>query len=69
MKTILLDSFRRYIEAQHTLAKTHPKTQRPAITISRQTGAGAVTIGHLVAKILDDRSSAACFPCSTRRAP
>jgi hypothetical protein len=49
--------FRRYIEAQHALAKTHPKTQLPAITISRQTGAGAVTIGHLAAKILDDRSS------------
>jgi cytidylate kinase len=57
MKTNLLDSFRRYIEAQNALAKTHPKTQLPAITISRQTGAGAVTIGHLAAKILDDRSS------------
>ena len=57
MKTVLLDSFRRYIEAQHALAKTRPKSQLPAITISRQTGAGAVTIGHLAAKILDDRSS------------
>jgi cytidylate kinase len=55
MKTLLLDSFRRYMQAQHAFAKTHPRSQLPAITISRQTGSGALTIGHLTAKILEDR--------------
>jgi cytidylate kinase len=55
MKKNLLDSFRRYMEAQHAFAKAAPKPQRPAITISRQAGAGAVTIAHLAAKILDDK--------------
>jgi cytidylate kinase-like protein len=54
-KKNLLDSFRRYMEAQHAFAKATPSPQLPAITISRETGAGAITIGDLVAKILDDR--------------
>ena len=43
------------MEAQHAFAKARPKPQLPAITISRETGAGAITIGQLAAKILDDR--------------
>jgi cytidylate kinase len=57
MKKNLIDSFRRYMEAQHAFAKETPRIQLPAITISRETGAGAITIGHLVAKMLDDRCS------------
>lgn len=55
MKKDLLDSFRRYMEAQHAFAKTSPKPQLPAITISRESGAGAISIGQLAAKILDER--------------
>jgi cytidylate kinase len=54
MKKNLLDSFRRYVEAQHAFAKDTPRVQLPAITISREAGAGAITIGDLAAKILDD---------------
>lgn len=43
------------MEAQHAFAKTPQRSQLPAITISRETGAGAITIGHLAAKILNDR--------------
>src|SRR6516164_1830138 len=57
MKKNLLDSFRRYMEAQHAFAKRTPRVQLPAITISREACAGAITIGHLAAKILDDRCS------------
>jgi hypothetical protein len=54
MKKNLLDSFGRYVEAQHAFAKTTPRVQLPAITISREAGAGDITIGQLAAKILDD---------------
>ena len=43
------------MEAQHALTEKKPRPQLPAITISREAGAGAITIGHLVAKILDRR--------------
>src|SRR5271169_5176248 len=55
MKKNLLDDFRRYLEAQYALAEKKPRPQMPAITISREAGAGAITIGQLVAKILDQR--------------
>jgi len=45
------------MEAQHAFAKRTPRVQLPAITIYRDDGAGAITIGHLAAKILDDRCS------------
>jgi Cytidylate kinase-like family len=57
MKKNLLDSFRRYMEAQHVLVESTPRVQLPAITISRETGAGAITIGDLAAKLLDDQCS------------
>jgi len=43
------------MEAQYALKEKKPRLQLPAITISREAGAGAITIGHLVAKILDQR--------------
>jgi hypothetical protein len=55
MKKNLLDDFRHYLEAQYALTEKRPRPQLPAITISREAGAGAITIGHLVAKILDRR--------------
>lgn len=55
MKKNLLDDFRRYMEAQSALAEKKPRPPLPAITISREAGAGAMTVGGLVAKILDQR--------------
>ena len=57
MKKNPLDSFSRYMEAQHAFAESTPRVQLPAITISREAGAGAITIGHLAAKILEDGCS------------
>jgi cytidylate kinase len=57
MKKNLLHSFSRYVEAQHAFVENRPRVQLPAITISRQAGAGAITIGQLAAKILDDQCS------------
>ena len=55
MKKNLLDDFRRYLDAQSALTEKRPRPQLPAITISREAGAGAITIGTLAAKILDQR--------------
>jgi len=57
MKKNPLDSFSRYMEAHHAFAESTPRVQLPAITISREAGAGAITIGHLAAKILEDGCS------------
>jgi hypothetical protein len=38
------------MEAQHAFVKSTPRVQLPAITISREAGAGVITIGHLAAK-------------------
>jgi len=59
----LLDLCRGYLDAQTTLAgkkKTHfhPLPQQPAITISREAGAGAVTVARLVADQLQEGSAA-----------
>jgi hypothetical protein len=48
-----LDIFTRYLSAQALPTLKAPSLPKPAITISRQTGAGAVTVAHLVAEQLD----------------
>jgi len=45
-----------YIEAQARRSPRRRKAGLPVITISRETGAGAVTIGELVAKRLNEQS-------------
>lgn len=52
MRRNSLDVFVRYLSAQAPQPKA-PSIPKPAITISRQTGAGAVTVAHLVAEQLD----------------
>jgi cytidylate kinase len=47
-----LDVFARYLSAQAPLQKA-PSIPKPAITISRQSGAGALTVANLVAEQLD----------------
>jgi cytidylate kinase len=47
-----LDVFARYLRAQASLPKAQ-SVPKSAITISRQTGAGAVTVANLVAEQLD----------------
>jgi cytidylate kinase len=53
MRKSSLDIFRSYLSAQALPAVEAPRIPKPAITISRQTGAGAVTVAHLVAGQLD----------------
>ncbi len=53
MRKSSVDLFRRYLSAQSLPAAEQPRIPKPAITISRQTGAGAVTVAHLVARQLD----------------
>jgi hypothetical protein len=48
-----LDIFTRYLSARALPTVKAPSLPKPAITISRQTGAGAVTVAHLVAEQLD----------------
>jgi cytidylate kinase len=48
-----VDAFRRYLCAQSLPAAPPPSIPKPAITISRQSWAGAVTVAKLVAKQLD----------------
>jgi len=52
MRRNSLDVFARYLSAQGSPLKA-PSIPKPAITISRQTGAGAVTVAYLVAEQLD----------------
>ena len=53
MRRNSLDVFARYLSAQGAPSKA-PSIPKPAITVSRQTGAGAVTVAHLVAEQLDN---------------
>lgn len=53
MKTPLLRAFAPYMQAQSNLASRTVRPQLPAITISRETGAGAVTIAQMAAERLD----------------
>jgi hypothetical protein len=53
MQAPLLDSCKGYFQALANRPYTHPKTVHPSITISREAGAGAVTIGDMVKEILE----------------
>jgi cytidylate kinase len=53
MRKNSVDIFRRYLSAQSLPTAQHEGVQKPAITISRQAGAGAVTVANLVAQRLD----------------
>jgi cytidylate kinase len=53
MRKSSVDVFRRYLSAQSLPAIDGQRIPKPAITISRQTGAGAVTVARLVAQQLD----------------
>ena len=53
MRKSSVDVFRRYLSAQSFPAVEQPRIPKPAITISRQTGAGALTVANLVAQQLD----------------
>jgi len=51
------DSFARYVGAQFLSVEKPQTQQRPAITISRQSGAGALTVASLVAQHLNRQTS------------
>jgi cytidylate kinase len=48
MKKFSLDEWRAYLLAQAKEYRVEIKEKRPAVTISRETGAGAITIGQMV---------------------
>jgi cytidylate kinase len=48
MKKFSLDEWRAYLLAQAKEYRVEIKERRPAVTISRETGAGAITIGQMV---------------------
>ena len=48
MKKFSLDEWRAYLLAQAKEYRVEIKEKRPAVTISRETGAGAITIGKMV---------------------
>ena len=52
MNPSLLNACKTYIRAQSELPPGERGQMRPAVTISREAGAGGVTIGHLVAEYL-----------------
>lgn len=49
MNVSRLGTFNRYLQAQAALPETAPEPQRLAITISREAGAGGLTIAELLA--------------------
>ncbi|HWB59504.1 MAG TPA: cytidylate kinase-like family protein [Chthoniobacteraceae bacterium] len=55
MQASLFDSCKGYIQALASRPFSQHIKAQPAITISRETGAGAMTIGKLLVKILEDR--------------
>lgn len=54
---LLLDTCRSYIQVQNRFAAIEPAPEFPVVTISRETGAGAITIAGMVAKQLDMRGN------------
>jgi Cytidylate kinase-like family len=53
MRSSSEDVFRRYLRVQAVEKEQKFRHQRPAVTISRETGAGANAIAHAVARYLD----------------
>jgi cytidylate kinase len=53
MKRGSADVFTGFLRTQSIPAEEHPVRQKPAVTISRQAGAGALTVAQLVAKQLE----------------
>ena len=53
MRESSLQRFNRYLLSQSALPKKAPLPQQPSITISRQSGAGAITVAEMVAERLN----------------
>ncbi len=62
MSVSLLSAVGGYVESQSQRARMHAEKRFPFITFSREAGAGAVTIGRLVAEILNERKHDADDP-------
>src|ERR1700744_5816658 len=56
MQATKLDSCKGYLQALANRSYAHPQKTFPSITLSRETGAGAVTIGKMVLEILQNES-------------
>ncbi|HEY0792615.1 MAG TPA: cytidylate kinase-like family protein [Chthoniobacterales bacterium] len=59
MRAPLLEAFRHYLHAQADASRPGDTPPRLALTISRETGAGAVTVAQLVADLLQQTEKAA----------
>ena len=53
MRESSLERFNRYLLSQAALPKKAPLPQQPSITISRESGAGAITVAQMVAERLN----------------
>jgi cytidylate kinase len=57
MKVPNIEKVQAYLRATELASHEVPPIQLPAVTISRETGAGAVTIGNMLAEYLESRQS------------
>jgi cytidylate kinase len=64
MRESSLERFNRYLQLQATIQEKVPLPQQPSITISRESGAGATTVAHMVA----DQLNAIVKPAATEAA-
>ncbi|MBV8212260.1 MAG: cytidylate kinase-like family protein [Verrucomicrobia bacterium] len=64
MRVSSLEKFNRYLQLQATIQGKVPLRQQPSITISRESGAGATTVAHMVA----DQLNAIVKPVETEAA-
>jgi CMP/dCMP kinase len=62
VSTFLLDRCTAYLLAQARLPENQPERQLPVVTLSRETGAGAGSIGHLVTDYLQTRQKQTSYP-------
>ena len=53
MRESSLEKFNRYLRSQVALEKNAPLPQQPSITISRESGAGAITVAQMAAEKLN----------------
>lgn len=53
MPTDAIDLLRKYVDAMSQSAVGRSKIPRPTVTISRESGAGALTVANRVARQLD----------------
>jgi hypothetical protein len=59
MTTVLFDACKGYIQAQGKRGATHSSLTLPAITISRESGAGGLTVGQMILELMQTQNPGA----------